>query len=168
MRVVSLLVATLVLGAPVAYAAPAPGSAPSSVEAVSAEDPDPYLDAIAPESTIPVINGPDLLGAPDDRFATIDGRQFRFLLLDLGAGEEGVGDLEVRYRNPQLSLGKMMDVNFVDRNGHDLGWARLFLPGSGTRVTTVDNPSDHPYRYVRLMTGVQTLDVDSMKAAALA
>jgi hypothetical protein len=169
MRVLSVFAATvaaLVLGGPVAHAAPSPGSAPPSAEAGRTGDPDPYLDAIAPESTIPVINGADLLGAPDDRFATIDGRQFRFLLLDLGAGEEGVGDLEVRYRNPYLTLGKMMDVNFVDRHGHDLGWARLFLPGSGTRVTTVDNPSALPYRYVRLMTGLQTLDVDSMKAAA--
>ncbi len=155
MRLLSLFVAAvaaLVLAAPAAHA----------------EVPDPYLDAIAPESTVPVINGANLLGAPDDRFATIDGRQFSFLVLDLGAGEEGLGDLEVRYRNSQLTLGKMMDVNFLDRNGRDLGWARLYLPGTGTRVTTVDNPSALPYRYVRLLTGLQTLDVDSMKAAALA
>jgi hypothetical protein len=158
MRVLSLFVAAvaaLVIVAPAAHATPA-------------ADPDPYLDAIAPESTIPVINGADLLGAPDDRFASISGRQFSFLLLDLGAGEEGVGDLEVRYRNPPNTFFKMMDVEFVNRNGNTVGRARLFLDGSGTQVTTVVNPSTRAYRYVRLMTGVQNADVDSMKAAALA
>jgi hypothetical protein len=158
MRVLSLFVAAvaaLVLAAPVADAAPVPGV-------------DPYLDAIAPESTIPVINGADLLGAPDDRFATIDGRQYSFLLLDLGAGEEGVGDLEVRYRNPRWSLVRTMDINFLDRKGHNLGWGQLFLIGTETMVATVHNPSALPYRYVRLLSGLQTLDVDSMKAAALA
>jgi hypothetical protein len=154
MRVLSLFVAAvaaLVLVAPVASA-----------------DPDLYLDAIAPESTIPVTNGPNILGAPDDQFAAISGRQYRFLLLDFGAGEEVVGDLEVRHRNPPNTFWKTMDVNFVDRNGHDLGWAQLLLNGSGTQVTTVHNPSTSPYRYVRLRTGLQNVDIDSMKAAALA
>jgi hypothetical protein len=165
MRVLSLFVAAVaafVLAAPVAHAAPAPSSALSSVE-----DPDPYLDAIAPESTIPVINGANLLGAPDDQFATVDGRLYRFLLLDLGAGEEGVGDLEVRYRNPQVTLGSA-DVSFVDRKGREIDHALLLLLGSGTQVTTVHNSSTRPYRYVRLMTGLQRIDIDSMKAAALA
>ncbi len=158
MRVVSVfaaVVAVLVLGAPAAHAG-------------AAEERDPYLDAIAPESTIPLVNGADLLGAPDDRFATIEGRRFRFLLLDLGAGEEGVGDLEVRYHNPQWTFGKTLDVTFVDRNGRDLGWTQMLLPGTGTQVSTARNPSTRPYRYVRIMTSVHTVDVDSMKAAALA
>ncbi|MBB4905981.1 hypothetical protein [Actinophytocola algeriensis] len=129
--------------------------------------PDPYLDGLAPQNEIAVDDAANLTGAPDGRFATVHGRLTKFLVLDLGAGEEGIGDLEVHYAlQPGDVLGMVMDVHFLDRNGKRLGQGQLGMIGSGPRVTTVDNPSSKPYRYLKILTGLNTVLFDSMKAAA--
>ena len=129
---------------------------------------DPYVDAVAATNEVPVTDPANLVGPPDDRFATVSGRFGKFLVLDLGAGVEGVGDLEVRFQQPVGTLAQSMDVHFLDGNGQDLGQGQLTMIGSGTRVTTVTNPSTRPYRYLRILTGVQTARFDSMRAAAVA
>jgi hypothetical protein len=130
--------------------------------------PDPYIDAIAPANEVPVTDPQNLIGPPDDRFATVSGRLTRFLVLDLGAGEDGVGDLEVRFRQSLGTISQSMDVHFLDANGRDLGQGQLIMIGAGTHVTTVTNPSTRPYRYLKILTGLQTAQFDSMRAAAVA
>jgi hypothetical protein len=162
MRAPTLLVAvaTALLVLPVSAAGEA---VPSTTTA-----PDPYVDAVAPANEVPVTDPANLAGPPDDRFATVSGRFARFLVLDLGAGEEGVGDLEVRFHQPLGTLAQTMDVHFVAANGQHLGQGRLTMIGSGTRVTTVTNPSTGPYRYLRILTGLQTARFDSLRAEAVA
>lgn len=130
---------------------------------------DPYVDAIAPTNEIPVTDGANLIGAPDDLFATVSGRFGKFLVLDLGAGEEGLGNLEVRFHNPPGVLGQTMDVHFLTGSGQNLGQGQLVMIGmSSPGVTTVVNPSTRPYRYLKILTGLQTVRFDSMRAAAVA
>jgi hypothetical protein len=130
--------------------------------------PDPYIDALAPANEVPVTDPANLTGPPDDRFATVSGRFARFLVLDLGAGEEGIGDLEVRFHQSPGTLPQTMDVHFLDGNGQDLGQGQLAMIGTGTRTTTVTNPSVRPYRYLKILTGLQTARFDSMRAEAVA
>lgn len=140
--------------------------------AAGADIPDPYIDALAPDNDIPVTDPQNLFGSPDDLFALVSGRQFRWLVLDLGAGEEGVGDLEVRYKLRPLQWPDPMWVDFLDRDGRYLGQGMLGLSPGGLNptpsVTMVHNPSTRPYRYVRISTGVQDVWFDSMRATALA
>jgi hypothetical protein len=145
---------------------------PVPATAASADTPEPYIDALAPDNNIPVTDPQNLFGAPDDLFAAVSGRQFRWLVLDLGAGEEGVGNLEVRYRLGPWQWPDPMWVDFLDRNGRPIGQGMLGLAPGGMNptpsVTTVRNPSTRPYRYLRISTGLQNVWFDSMRAAALA
>jgi hypothetical protein len=173
MRALTLLVATvaaLLLPAPATAGATATGYRyPPSTQRVA--EADPYVDAIGPGNEIQVDDAANLFGPPDGRNATVNGRQFRFLVLDLGAGEEGVGDLEVRYALKRYGeLAVSMDVHFLDRNGQRLGQGQLTMFGFDglPRTTTVTNPSATPYRYLKILTGLHTVYFDSMRAAALA
>ena len=140
--------------------------------AAGVDTPDPYVDALAPDNDIPVTDPQNLFGPPDNVFAVVSGRQFRSLVLDLGAGEEGIGNLEVRYLLRPVQWPEPMWVDFLDRNGKRLGQGMLGLAPSGLNptpsTTTVRNPSTRPYRYLRISTGVQEVSFDSMRAAALA
>jgi hypothetical protein len=157
---------TLLVAAAAAFLLAVPAAA------AVADTPDPYIDALAPDNDIPVTDPQNLFGPPDDLFALVSGRQFRYLVLDLGAGEEGVGNLEVRYKLRPVQWPDPMWVDFLDRNGRYLGQGMLGLEPGGLnptpRVATVRNPSTRPYRYVRISTGVQDVWFDSMRAAALA
>lgn len=152
---------TLLLTAVAALLLPVPAAAAA----------DPYVDALAPGNEVQVDNPANLTGAPDGQFATVHGRFSKFLVLDLGAGEEGIGDLEVHYAlQPNDTLAIAMDVHFLDRNGRRLGQGQLGMVGfdGAPRTTTVDNPATAPYRYLKILTGVHTVRFDSMRAAALA
>lgn len=130
--------------------------------------PDPYVDALAPANEVPVADPANLTGPPDDRFATVSGRFARFLVLDLGEGEDGVGDLDVRFHQPPGTLAQTMDVHFLDSGGQHLGQGQLIMIGTGTRTTTVANPSTRPYRYLKILTGLQTARFDSLRAESMA
>lgn len=163
MRALTLLVAAV---AAVLLPVPAAGATTPATTAA-----DPYIDALAPSNDIPVDDAANLFGAPDGQFATVNGRQFRFLVLDLGAGEEGVGDLEVHYAlQPGTDLAVSMDVHFLDRDGRRLGQGQLGMFGFDglPRVTTVKAPSTKPYRYLKILTGLKIVRFDAMRAAALA
>jgi hypothetical protein len=130
--------------------------------------PDPYVDAISPATGVEVVDGANLLGAPDGRLATVNSRFGRRLVLDLGQGEEGVGDLDVHFANPPGTLSQTMDVHFLAGDGTELGQGQLVMIGSGPRVATVDNPSTRPYRYLSILVGVQRVHLDAMRAAGVA
>jgi hypothetical protein len=172
MRAVTLLataVAVLLLPVQATQAAATTDPSPGSSTPRTTAAPDPYIDALAPTNEIQVNNATDLTGAPDGRYATVNGRLTKFLVLDLGAGEEGVGDLEVRYTlQPNDIFGVVMDVHFLDRNGMPISQGQLSMIGSGPRVSTVRNSSPTPYRYLKILTGLHTVFFDSMQVAVLA
>jgi hypothetical protein len=73
----------------------------------------------------------------------------------------------VRFHHPPGTIVQSMDVHFLDWTGRDLGQGQLTMIGSGTRTTTVTNPSTRPYRYLKILTGVQNAQFDSMRTEAV-
>jgi hypothetical protein len=172
MRALTLLVATVAALLPVPMAGATALAVPAGIDGRDVRyEADPYIDALAPSNEIQVDNAANLFGAPDGQFATVNGRQYSFLVLDLGEGEDGVGDLEVHYAlKPYSEFAASMDVHFLDRDGRRLGQGQLTMFGidGAPRVTTVRNPSTKPYRYLKILTGLRTVFFDSMRASALA
>ena len=70
----------------------------------------PSRTLLAPDNDIPVIDPQNFFGPPDGPYALVSGRQARVLVLDLGAGEEGLGDLEVRYHHGPQPLGTPVPI----------------------------------------------------------
>ncbi|GAA1286910.1 hypothetical protein [Saccharothrix xinjiangensis] len=166
MRIPTLLATALTaLLLPAAGAAAGATAATAAPARTSSATADPYVDALAPDNEVQVDDAADLVGAPDGRYATVHGRFAEFLVLDLGEGEEGVGDLQVHYAlQPGDVFGVTMDVHFLDRDGKRLGQGQLgMIRATGT--TTVKAPSSKPYRYLKILTGIRTVAFDSMRAA---
>jgi hypothetical protein len=133
----------------------------------AASDADPYADAVSPDTTAALTDPGNVLGAPDGQFTTVTGHLGAWIVLDLGAGEEGIGNLDVYYRELDL-LVDQTDVEFLQANGKRVAYASLIM-FSGSRVATLSNTSTTPYRYVRIRAGsVQRYGLDAIKVAALA
>lgn len=118
---------------------------------------DPYADAVASGTTATVLNASAALGAPDGQAATLLGLLNTALVLDLGQGEEGTGDLRVYYQG--LSLALVAQVDFLKADGTLIGSSSLNLVelGLGTHVAVATYPGNVPYRYVRLRGAVLAL-----------
>ncbi|NVJ10063.1 tandem-95 repeat protein [Myxococcus sp. AM001] len=118
---------------------------------------DPYADAVASGTTATVLNASAALGAPDGQAATLLGLLNTALVLDLGQGEEGTGDLRVYYQG--LSLALVAQVDFLKADGTFIGSSSLHLVelGLGTHVAVATYPGNQPYRYVRLRGAVLAL-----------
>ncbi|WP_141588659.1 Ig-like domain-containing protein [Myxococcus sp. AB056] len=118
---------------------------------------DPYADAVASGTTATVLNASAALGAPDGQAATLLGLLNTALVLDLGQGEEGTGDLRVYYQG--LSLALVAQVDFLKADGTFIGSSSLHLVelGLGTHVAVATYPGNVPYRYVRLRGAVLAL-----------
>ncbi|RKH34070.1 tandem-95 repeat protein [Corallococcus praedator] len=118
---------------------------------------DPYADAVASGTTATVLNASAALGAPDGQAATLLGLLNAALVLDLGQGEEGTGDLRVYYQG--LSLALVAQVDFLKADGTFIGSSSLHLVelGLGTHVAVATYPGNVPYRYVRLRGAVLAL-----------
>ncbi|NTX07288.1 tandem-95 repeat protein [Myxococcus sp. CA040A] len=118
---------------------------------------DPYADAVASGTTATVLNASAALGAPDGQAATLLGLLNSALVLDLGQGEEGNGDLRVYYQG--LSLALVAQVDFLKADGTFIGSSSLHLVelGLGTHVAVATYPGNQPYRYVRLRGAVLAL-----------
>ncbi|MCP3105420.1 FG-GAP-like repeat-containing protein [Myxococcus sp. K15C18031901] len=118
---------------------------------------DPYADAVASGTTATVLNANAALGAPDGQAATLLGVLNTALVLDLGQGEEGTGDLRVYYQG--LSLALVAQVDFLKADGTFIGSSSLHLVelGLGTHIAVATYPGNVPYRYVRLRGSVLAL-----------
>ncbi|WP_281291527.1 DUF4215 domain-containing protein [Myxococcus llanfairpwllgwyngyllgogerychwyrndrobwllllantysiliogogogochensis] len=118
---------------------------------------DPYADAVASGTTGTVLNASAAVGAPDGQAATLLSLLNTALVLDLGAGEEGTGDLRVYYQG--LSLALVAQVDFLKADGTLIGSSPLHLVelGLGTHVAVATYPGHEPYRYVRLRGAVLAL-----------
>ncbi|NNC02088.1 DUF4215 domain-containing protein [Corallococcus exiguus] len=106
-----------------------------------------YADAVAPGTTPAVLHPNRALGAPDGQRATIPGLLTSALVLDLGQGEEGTGDLRVYYHG--LSVFLVAQVDFLKADGTHVGSSLLHM-GLGPHVAVARYLGNHPYRYVRL------------------
>src|SRR5215217_5519129 len=126
---------------------------------------DPYADAVASGTTATVLNASAALGAPDGHAATLVGLLNAALVLDLGAGEEGTGDLRVYYKG--LSLALVAQVDFLKADGTFIASSSLHLVelGLGTHVAVALYPGNKPYRYVRLRGAVAIYLVDAVETS---
>ncbi|WP_171806868.1 FG-GAP-like repeat-containing protein [Corallococcus exiguus] len=142
---------------------PEDGVSQAGDEALTRERPeasltwDPYADAVVSSTTAAVLNASAALGAPDGQAATMLSVLNSALVLDLGQGEEGTGDLRVYYRG--LTLALVAQVDFLKADGTFIGSSTLHLKelGLGTHIAVATYPGNVPYRYVRLRGAVLAL-----------
>ncbi|MCP3064060.1 FG-GAP-like repeat-containing protein [Myxococcus sp. K38C18041901] len=118
---------------------------------------DPYADAVVSSTTAAVLNASAALGAPDGQAATLLSVLNSALVLDLGQGEEGTGDLRVYYQG--LTLALVAQVDFLKADGTFIGSSTLHLKelGLGTHIAVATYPGNVPYRYVKLRGAVLAL-----------
>ena len=125
---------------------------------------DPYADAVVSSTTAAVLNASAALGAPDGQAATMLSVLNSALVLDLGQGEEGTGDLRVYYQG--LTLALVAQVDFLKADGTFIGSSTLHLKelGLGTHIAVATYPGNVAYRYVRLRGAVLALyQVDAVE-----
>ncbi|RKI33261.1 DUF4215 domain-containing protein [Corallococcus sp. AB004] len=142
---------------------PEDGVSQAGDEALTRERPeasltwDPYADAVVSSTTAAVLNASAALGAPDGQAATMLSVLNSALVLDLGQGEEGTGDLRVYYQG--LTLALVAQVDFLMADGTFIGSSTLHLKelGLGTHIAVATYPGNVPYRYVRLRGAVLAL-----------
>jgi hypothetical protein len=143
----------------------------ASGQAFTTEDPPSslYANATVMEENIQVINAESALGPPDLESATILGLLYASLVLDMGEGEEGLGDLRVYYSGVTIAL--VTQVEFLRADGSVISRSLLQLAKirGGNEVTLVKykNPGT-PYRYVRMNGGLASAyQVDSVMAVSI-
>lgn len=101
------------------------------------EGPDPFADGIA--------------SATDESYAEIGGGAGQHLLLDMGEGEDGTGDLDLIYKVAQDTRIVLEFIREAE-NGERFAIQRkevLLRPGIKSTLVSYDAPPI-PYRYVRL------------------
>ncbi|RJS23108.1 EGF domain-containing protein [Corallococcus sp. H22C18031201] len=125
-----------------------------------------YADAVAPGTTATVLNANNAVGAPDGEAATVLGLLNASLLLDMGAGEEGTGNLKVYYQGVALSVATQVDFLRADGTVLTTGALRLVNVSVGTHIAMVPfRGGSASYRYVRLRGSVIELYmVDAIEA----
>jgi len=129
--------------------------------------PDQYADAVDTSNTIGVSDAGEAVGAPDGQAATVANFPGNALVLDLGAGEEGTGDLTITYST--LAAGLVVEVEFLDANGNVIETVPTTLVQTPTGPTTVTVPygsAPAPYRFVRLPSVAGAYTVDAIEAAS--
>ncbi|MFH1315360.1 MAG: hypothetical protein ABIH67_03095 [Candidatus Uhrbacteria bacterium] len=110
-----------------------------------AEEVDAYADSLV-TYTNQVLSPSNALGAPDSTYADFL-NQDHYIKVDLGIGEEGVGDLKLY--NTILAWGATVRVEFYDAEDNLLQtWSKMF--DVGVTETIADYTGTDPYRYVRI------------------
>ena len=115
-------------------------------------------------------NPGNAVGAPNGSVATVTSAlTIGSLTLDMGAGEEGTGDLKVHYAG--LSAQLLTTVDFLDANRAVIssGQLNLVTLGSGTHVAVVKySAGPTPYRFVRLRGKLlASFGVDAVEAVSV-
>ncbi len=143
----------------------------ASWSVVAAPPPDPYADAVDPTTGAVVVNPERALGAPDNTGALVVGTvvptDANDLVLDMGAGEEGTGDLVVYYRGVSTNL--IANVAFLDQSRNVITTGRLELLATGDATTSSSTIVPYtskltPYRFVRFDAAVADYTVDAVAA----
>ncbi len=151
------LVWTMVLGLTLCFAQ----ALPSAAEPPS----DPYADAIDDTTTGMIVMPSAALGAPDGRAATVGGVGDQHFVLDMGANEEGTGNLVVHYLG--LTSAAAPTIVFLDANRQVLATHALPMldTTAGRHQLTVPYAATlPPYRYVRLSTTMGMYNLDAIAA----
>lgn len=136
-----------------------------AVSGVFSANQDPYADAIVTSNGI--FNAEAAIGAPDGEYANIFGINDR-IVLDMGEGEEGTGDLLIHYGDVGLDL--ITSIQFLDSEMHilDSQIIPLDLAFSPMTATVTYNPAplpDYtPYRYVRFSGLLINYGIDAIEA----
>jgi hypothetical protein len=130
---------------------------------------DPYADAVAP-GTLLVLHPGNAVGPPDGHAAIVLSLLgIPSLVLDMGAGEEGTGNLKVHYSG--LNAEVLTVVDFLRADGTKISTGQLHLVNlsAGTHVAVVQySGAPTPYRFVRVR-GLLGLGfgVDAVEAASI-
>jgi hypothetical protein len=127
---------------------------------------DPYADAV---EDFQDINDPEnAIGAPDGTGVSFSGAADS-IMLDMGEGEEGTGDLDIHYQ--AVSVGLLITVDFLDEQKNLIVSQSALLPPSvqpaSTTVTYDPSPSPAytPYRFVEIVGTVTNFELDAVEAA---
>jgi len=126
------------------------------------EEPDPFANGVA-SATSEIINPENALGTPDESFAEIGGGDGQILLLDMGEGEDGTGDLDLIY---QVAQDTRIVLEFVEEteNGalHTLEHKEVLLHAGIKSTLVIYDASPSPYRYVRLSSIDRKYKIDAV------
>lgn len=128
--------------------------------------PDPYADAVDSTSSVAIVNPGNAVGAPDGVSTVVLALLSNALVLDLGAGEEGTGDLTITYAGVAVALPVV--VSFLDANRNVLDTATVSLAQVTVGTATVVAPYDDapaPYRYVSFPSLLSVYSIDAIAAA---
>jgi hypothetical protein len=112
---------------------------------------DPWANAVQSYSPLGVLNPQNAIGAPDNVSTTIIGTN-RFIVLDMGSGEEGLATLRVYFSD--VAAQANVQVIFLDTNLNQITSISRTLTAS-TQPSTQDfgykfSDFNKSYRYVRL------------------
>jgi hypothetical protein len=125
-----------------------------------ADTADPYADSVysASNQTYQPANA---IGAPDSAYLTFFAKE-AWITLDMGAGEEGTGDL---YLYVELSnYGARYVVDFLDANQNVIVWKGDIIPIMTPKLT-VSYSEATPYRYARVRSDAsQQWKLDAVEA----
>ncbi|WP_225408335.1 hypothetical protein [Stigmatella hybrida] len=141
----------------------------TDVQSLSLDTRDPYANAVGPGSSAVAHEAFQAVGPPDGESAIMLGLLGTSLVLDMGEGEEGTGELSVYYSG--VSIGVVTSVDFLGADGTLLSSGLLHLAKirGGKQVTHVPYPSaPTPYRYVRIR-GLLAVPyaIDAVEAASI-
>ena len=124
------------------------GQSVLSVSPVFASTSDPYADILISNSPSNLLGAERTIGAPDGVYASFLGKDVS-LILDMGQGEEGTGDLMLHMQ--LLNYGATVTISFLDENKQVItSINHLFAIGETTPTITYNNTK--PYRYIKIYT----------------
>jgi hypothetical protein len=128
------------------------------------ESPDPFANEVA-NATSEIIVPENAIGAPDEKYAEIGQEDGQNLLLDMGKGEEGTGDLELNY---QVARETLIVLEFLEEAGNGLLLTlerkEVLLRTETKAILVIYNASPIPYRYVQLSTVDGKFKIDAVSA----
>lgn len=140
-----------------------------SISASAAPPADPYADAVDMVNGSGMLNVFELQGEPDNGYATIVAIGGDFLIMDMGEGEEGTGDLIIHHGPVSLaSVGLTLDFLDADHNVIASDWVMIDISVNSGTVTADYDPSPlpayTPYRYVRFNAPITAVKLDALEA----
>jgi len=114
------------------------------------DGPDPFANRVA-NATSEIIAPENAIGAPDENYAEIGQEDWQSLLLDMGEGEDGTGDLELNY---QVTRDTWITLEFLEETENGalsiLERKEVLLRTGIQSTLVIYDASPVPYRYVRL------------------
>lgn len=128
------------------------------------EGPDPFADGIA-NATVGIVAPEAAIGAPDESCAEIGAGAGQHLLLDMGEGEAGTGDLDLIYK---VAQNTRITLEFIreGENGERFAIQRkeVLLQSGIESILAGYDASPIPYRYVRLIPMDGKFRIDAVRA----